>query len=121
MSELKVYVPQDGSYGLVPEEGGVPVEEETCYLKSEVDKIFRRLKARLARKGISNQQLEIDKNNNWRKYCQAIIELRHNKYKRCLAMAKICEDKLGTVVKPGWWNKWHKRWLGLAEKFKEVK
>lgn len=47
--------------------------------------------------------------------------LCHHKYKRCLAMAKICENKLGTVVKPGWWNKWHKRWLELAEKFKEAK
>ena len=51
----------------------------------------------------------------------AEIQLRHNKYKRCLAMAKICEDKLGTVVKPGWWDKWRKRWLKLAEKFKEAK
>ena len=40
MSELKVYVPQDGPYGLEPEEGGVPVEEETCYLKSEADKVI---------------------------------------------------------------------------------
>lgn len=39
MTELKVYVPQDGPYGLEPEEGGEPVEEETCYLKSEVDKV----------------------------------------------------------------------------------
>lgn len=40
MSELKVYVPQDGPYGLEPEEGGEPVEEETCYLKSEADKVI---------------------------------------------------------------------------------
>ena len=38
--ELKVYVPQDGHYGLEPEEGGEPVEEETCYLKSEADKFI---------------------------------------------------------------------------------
>mgnify|MGYP007032350609 CR=1 FL=1 len=48
-------------------------------------------------------------------------ELRHNKYKRCLNMAKICENKLGTVVKPGWWDKWRRSWLELAEKFKEAK
>ena len=40
MKELKVYVPQDGPYGLEPEEGGEPVEEETCYLKSDVDKVI---------------------------------------------------------------------------------
>lgn len=44
MKELKVYVPQDGPYGLVPEEGGEPVEEETCYLKSEVDAAIDELK-----------------------------------------------------------------------------
>ena len=40
MNELKVYVPQDGPYGLEPEEGGEPVEEETCYLKSDVDAVI---------------------------------------------------------------------------------
>ena len=38
--KLKVYVPQDGPYGLEPEEGGEPVEEETCYLKSDVDAVI---------------------------------------------------------------------------------
>lgn len=45
MKELKVYVPQDGPYGLEPEEGGEPVEEETCYLKSDVDAVIAELKA----------------------------------------------------------------------------
>lgn len=40
MKELKVYVPQEGPYGLEPEEGGEPVEEETCYLKSDVDAVI---------------------------------------------------------------------------------
>ena len=47
MSELKVYVPQDGPYGLEPEEGGEPVEEETCYLKSEVDAAIAELKHKI--------------------------------------------------------------------------
>ena len=42
--KLKVYVPQDGPYGLEPEEGGEPVEEETCYLKSDVDAVIAELK-----------------------------------------------------------------------------
>lgn len=45
--ELKVYVPQDGPYGLKPEEGGEPVEEETCYLKSDVDAAIAELKAQV--------------------------------------------------------------------------
>ena len=40
MKELKVYVPQDGPYGLEPEEGGEPVEEETSYLKSDVKAVI---------------------------------------------------------------------------------
>lgn len=47
MKELKVYVPQDGHYGLEPEEGGEPVEEETCYLKSDVDAVIAELKQKL--------------------------------------------------------------------------
>lgn len=41
---LKVYVPQDGPWGLEPEEGGKLVEEETCYIKSEVDAAIDELK-----------------------------------------------------------------------------
>ena len=47
MKELKVYVPQDGPYVLEPEEGGEPVEEETCYLKSDVDAVIAELKQKL--------------------------------------------------------------------------
>ena len=43
--KLKVYVPQDGPYGLEPEEGGETVEEETCYLKSDADAVMAELKA----------------------------------------------------------------------------
>ena len=46
--------------------------------------------------------------------------IAHQKYKRCVAMVKICENKLGTVVKPGWWDKWRKRWLELAEYFRDL-
>lgn len=45
--ELKVYVPQDGPWGLEPEEGGKLVEEETCYLKSDVDAAIAELKQKL--------------------------------------------------------------------------
>ena len=48
--ELKVYVPQDGLWGLEPEEGGKLVEEETCYLKSDVDDAIAELKAKLDEK-----------------------------------------------------------------------
>lgn len=63
----------------------------------------------------------------------AETQLRHHKYKRCLAMAKWCkleqerieliecqditDDDFNKLVK-GFYKKWHKRWLKLAEKFK---
>ena len=66
------------------------------YLKSEADKVIE----------------EKDK------------ELRRHKYKRCLAMAWWCSAELGMLVstwefKIKHYKKWQKRWLKLAEKFKE--
>ena len=51
-------------------------------------------------------------------------EARHHKYKRCLAMAKWCNERHTfneTNEKRTWLHKWHKRWLELAEKFKPNK
>ena len=48
--------------------------------------------------------------------------VRHHKYKRCLAMAQVLEHVCPiTNRKAKWQDKWHKRWLELSEKFKEVK
>ena len=48
--------------------------------------------------------------------------VRHHKHKRCLAMAQVLEHVCPiTNRKAKWQDKWHKRWLELAEKFKEVK
>lgn len=49
---------------------------------------------------------------------------RHQKYKRCLAMAMWCDAEADVADADGdyddmkWYQKWHKRWLELAEKFK---
>ena len=51
--------------------------------------------------------------------------IAHQKYKRCLAMAKWCKsmmvfnDRYGTMTKWLHYNRWHKRWLELAEQFKD--
>ena len=93
MSELKAYI--------APNADGTGLAD--YYLKSEADKV-----------------------------------IAHNKYKRCLAMAEWCRmhdeftqlesERLGLPQrtlfleyrrKAMWWNKWHNRWLELAEKFKE--
>ena len=85
--ELKVYVPQDGPYGLEPEEGGKLVEEETCYLKSKADEAIAELKN------------EIEKQKRLRDMALASVPnvlkvmkiIQHQKYKRCEAMAE-CRD-----------------------------
>ena len=60
-------------------------------------------------------------------------ELRHHKYKRCLAMARWCEERCARYdvlqERTGFsWRReidfyfrWYQRWLELAVKFKEVK
>lgn len=52
-------------------------------------------------------------------------EIRHQKYKRCLAMAKWCEYRWTDIAtqyyKSVLYRKWQLRWLELAEKFKEAK
>jgi hypothetical protein len=82
----------------------VCLKEDVDNALAEKDEEIRRLKRALY-KACANWIIEYE-------------ECRHQKYKRCLAMAKICENKLGTVVKPGWWDKWYKRWLELAEEYK---
>ena len=54
--------------------------------------------------------------------------IRHHKYKRCLAMAMWCEAILNQYPSFGEifaeerrLDKWCKRWLELATKFKEAK
>lgn len=57
-------------------------------------------------------------NKTERNYVEA--RLRHQKYKRCLAMAQVLEHVCPiTNRKAKWRDKWHKRWLELSEKFKE--
>lgn len=49
--------------------------------------------------------------------------VRHNKYKRCLAMAEWCDaeadvsDADGDYEDMRWYQKWRERWLKLAKKF----
>ena len=65
---------------------------------------------------------------------EQLAAVRHQKYRRCLAMARISQDDwhlhnsfyaMGHQEfekrKCKFYEKWHKRWLELAEKFKEAK
>lgn len=57
---------------------------------------------------------------------EADKEITRQKYKRCLNMAKWCDAELSAYQSFGtespkekWWQKWHNRWLSIADKFKE--
>lgn len=57
---------------------------------------------------------------------EQLAAARHQKYKRCQAMAKLCNEKwlvhnfAEISTKLRFYYKWEKRWLELAEKFKEA-
>ena len=54
---------------------------------------------------------------------EQLAAARHHKYKRCLTMAKLWPWKMGVLIykkeKCDFYYRWHKRWLELAEKFKD--
>ena len=59
---------------------------------------------------------------------EADAVIRHQKYKRCLAMAKWCECKRidaadDRIPRKKWdfYGKWNKCWLIIAEQIKEMK
>lgn len=133
MSEqLKSYKMVNESYSCGP----FYPEPADVYLKSEVDKMIAELNMRICD---CDEDFEIANNQ-----IQRLLKIvRHQKYKRCIAMAKQCKESLRLMrtyeVTDYYWNlefghdaeyfckrgdfykKWRKRWLELAEKFKDNK
>ena len=131
MSELKAGVIRTPHNEGMSFDGGsdhISVEEgETeFYLKSEVDGEIARLNKKLDiyKRGFR----EVDRINVF--LCKSV---RHQKYKRCVAMAKWCKywanywkcceppDCSLFIAKAKYYRKWQKRWLKIAEQFKENK
>ena len=92
------------------------------YIKSEADKVIAELEERHKTEVKELLCLIHDKENNFnRAFDSEEKEIRHHKYKRCLAMARWCNERHTfneTNEKRTWLHKWHNRWLELAEKFK---
>lgn len=104
------------------------------YLKSEADKVIAELKRQIEFLKVTTDSCKncaqcadgmgkvFDKEFNPLK-----DKLRREKYKRCLAMAKWCrtsarcDEGLGAFKYRDWYWKWFKRWMKLAEQFKEAK
>jgi hypothetical protein len=125
MSELKAYI------GPTPDEKGL----SDYYLKSEADKVIAELKEKHKTEVKELLCLIRDKENNFNRAFDSVEkELRHHKYKRCLAMAEWCNANcmhtvllIGHKIMPHWewriktnyWYKWRKIWFELYKKFKE--
>lgn len=124
MSELKIYKQSDILWGHWFTE--YCRKDEADKVITEKDKLIAELK-------------EIDSKNRSAYYKDLAMmakDVEHHKYKRCLAMAKMCEeryhyltclenyqltDKEYQQVICDYWDRWYKRWLKIAEKFKEAK
>ena len=104
------------------------------YLKSEADKVIAEkdeeiaeLKEKVSEERSAKVDYKISANDLSNGLEKAYAEIDHHKYKRCLSMAKWCRLRarlLGACAlyeKELWALKWHRRWLELAEKFKETK
>lgn len=96
------------------------------YLKSEADKVIDELK--------HDVEMWIGSYEASRRVnARTESKIRHSNYKRCLAMAKWClfwknywhccepTDLGAFIARERFFSKWQKRWLKIAEKFKEVK
>ena len=90
------------------------------YIKSEADKLIAELNMRICD---GDEDFEIA-NNQINRLLKIV---RHQKYKRCLAMAEWCNSEIGIADTDcdyedmRRYQKWHERWLKLSEKFKEDK
>ena len=119
------------------------IGEGEYYTRTDADAVIKELKAQKAQAEDDCAYWKMSEGNavnamhETEEYAMQLYnELRHQKYKRCLAMAKFCEeryyyltclenwqmtDKEYQQVIGDYWIKWSKRWLELAEKFKEAK
>lgn len=113
------------------------------YHKSEADKVIAELKAQKAQaeddcaywKTMAQKNAE-DNAVMAKQRAEAFERERHHKYKRCVTLAKMCylmdcmmlneASDNGTYFKESWcwkralwYGKWKRKWLELADKFKE--
>jgi hypothetical protein len=93
-------------------------EPRPCYQKSEADKVIADLKADYKEACDRLQTANLIKD-------EQLAATRHQKYRRCLAMASNCRLRArwfgdnAFYKKEQWALQWHARWLELAEKFKD--
>ena len=111
------------------------------YLKSEADKVIAELEDKLKVQTSIAEEGWKEFRTYHTSYAEAVKELyeknkelRRQKYKRCLAMAKLCEERYNYLtclenwqmtdkeyqqVIGDYWDRWNTRWLKIAEQFKD--
>ena len=100
------------------------VGEMNKYL-SEVDKVIADKDAKILAldAAVFKQKHHAELFFNERNYAET--QLRHQKLKRCLNKADFCLLEtaifLHNEIRKNFYYKWHKRWLKIADKFKEAK
>ena len=136
MSELKYYKLFHRTSALTSPQFISVVEfgnGDEVYLKAEADNVIEGKDKEIAE---LKEQVHDYAQGLYVMQAKAEKEACHHKYKRCLDKAKWCEseenrleaiapifdtDKECWEYNSDYWYKWHKRWLELAEKFKEAK
>lgn len=151
MSELKDYkvytTRHEGAWGYHYEpnpnkdQSDIELNGEQVYLKKDADKVIAEKDKEIAELKGDNERLRGEsckltdgclRLKQCRKEKANIAdELRHQKYKLCLGIAAVCFEKSysTTLVKYdkesgyrlNFYDWWGKRWLALAEQFKETK
>lgn len=133
MSELKAetIVPQGTTITLQ-----MYPKAETDKVIAEKDKEIQRLENLCESYRIDCDNLAIREANAYKEIERDNKQLRHQKYKRSLDKAKLCEseekrleaiapifdtDKECWEYNSDYWYKWRECWLKIAEQFKEAK
>ena len=93
---------------------------------AEKDKEIQRLENLCESYRIDCDNLAIREANALKEIGRDNRVIRHHKYKRCLAMAKLCKRKRidaadYRIPRKKWefYDKWYKRWFKIAEQFKD--
>jgi hypothetical protein len=152
MSELKDYkvytTRHEGAWGYHYEpnpnkdQSDIELNGEQVYLKKDADKVIAELEMKLAAEKLVlrlNEPKALYSNLDTMSRLNHkidVVERRelHQKYKRCLAMARWCDAEVYHIRRTplcdmseheywqyenDFWQRWQKRWMELAEKFKE--
>ena len=107
---------------------GITGSANEVYSKSEADAVIAEKDKEIAEleERIADDDKDFEMANSQNERLLKIV--RHHKYKRCLAMARwfkimsiLAADYRVPREKWNFYEKWHKRWLELSEKFKEAK